>query len=166
MNYPSINAKELPKLVQIVEQAVAEDDYLDPANCPYDEGTIGLIRRLIDAVPSGRAPDADAPTRGKVGRPTKGPIIPMDEVEAEIDEIRKELASLKIEGTVMETSDRIQVIKTRAALIERVIGMKERTADLKRYHNFVRVVIDIMEQHLSPKERESVMKELKHYEEA
>jgi len=167
MNYPTLNVKQLTNLLSIVEQAAEDPAYLNPENCPYDPNTIKLIQRTIELI---RGPDITAdistPTRGKVGRPTKGPSIPMDEVEREVDEIRKELADLKIEGQVMEIADRIQVIKTRAALIERVIGMKERTADVKRYHSFVKQVIGIMEEHLPPKEREAVVAELKEYVEA
>jgi hypothetical protein len=166
MNYPTINAKELPKLVKIVEQAADDPEYLDPAKCPYDEKTIALIRKLVD--PTGIAGATTRmgevrPERGKVGRPSKGPAISVEEVEREVNEIRQELASLKVEGQQMETSDRIQVIKTRAALIERVIGMKERVADIKRFHSFVTTVIGIMEEHLEPKDRDKVLEELKVY---
>lgn len=164
MNYPTINAKDMPKLVSIIEQAAAEPKYLDPEACPYDEKTINNIRRILEVCSTDRIAVATVrPERGKVGRPAKGPSIPIDEVEREVDEIRKELADLKVDGQTMETSDRIQVIKTRAALIERVIGMKERIADVKRYHSFVQTVISIMEQHLSPKERDAVMEELRVY---
>jgi hypothetical protein len=167
MTYPTINAKELPKLVQIVEQAVANEKYLNPESCPYDEKSIANIRRIIEACESSPLAIATVrPERGKVGRPAKGPTIPMDEVEREVDEIRKELADLKIEGQTMETSDRIQVIKTRAALIERVIGMKERVADVKRIHSFIATVVGMMEEHLNPKERDVLMKELKNYVES
>jgi hypothetical protein len=164
MNYPTLNVKNLKALVAIVEEAARDQSYLDPEVCPYDEATIQLIRRVIQ-VSDGVSEIARAtvPARGKVGRPTKGPAIPLDEVETEVNEIRQELASLKIDGQTMETSDRIQVIKTRAALIERVISMKERIADVKRFHDFVRVVVGIMEEHLDPKIRDSVMEELKGY---
>lgn len=165
MSYPTIKATDLPKLVSIVEQAAADPKYLDPASCPYDEKSINNIKRILEVCSTiGQyAVERGPPARGKVGRPTKGPSIPIDEVEREVDEIRKELADLKVDGQTMETSDRIQVIKTRAALIERVIGMKERIADVKRYHSFVQTVIGIMEQHLSPKERETVLEELKQH---
>lgn len=164
MNYPTINAKDMPKLVDIIEQAVADPKYLNPEACPYDEKTIANVKRIIEVCTAAEsASGAKRPERGKVGRPSKGPSIPIDEVEREVDEIRKELADLKVDGQTMETSDRIQVIKTRAALIERVIGMKERIADVKRFHSFVQTVIGIMEQHLSPKERDAVMEELKAY---
>lgn len=165
MDYPKLNIKELPKLVSIVTQAADDESYLDPSNCPYDEGTIRLIKDVLDSAKKGIIIDHTTPERGKVGRPSKQVTIPLDEVEKEVDEIRKELADLKIEGRTMETSDRIQIIKTRAALIERVIGMKERVGTLKEYHNFIQVVISIMEEHLDPKIREKVLSELKKHAE-
>lgn len=164
MNYPTIKANDLPKLVQIIEQASADDKYLDPASCPYDEATIKNIKRILSLCDGDRIASATVrPERGKVGRPSKSPAIPIDEVESEIKGIQDELASLKIEGQTMETADRIQVIKTRAALIERVLVMKERVTDIRKFHSFVQTVIGIMEQHLSPKERDSILQELKPY---
>lgn len=163
-NYPTINAKNMASLVSIVEQAAADNDYLDPATCPYDPGTIDMIRRILavgglDAIVHATI----RPERGKVGRPSKAPSIPISEVEKEIDEIRQELGTLKIDGQTMETSDRIQVIKTRAALIERILGMKERIADVKRFHSFVTVVIGIIEEHVPVENREQLLMELKSY---
>lgn len=160
MDYPKINVKELSKLVSIVEQAMNDDSYLDPANCPYDEGTVNLIKRLLREVV---VVDHSVPDKGKVGRPSKQPIIPLDEVEKEIDEIRKELVDLKVEGQTMETKDRIQVIKTRAALIERVLAMKTEIGGLKRFNDFVKTVIGIIQDYIEPKEREKLLQELKGY---
>jgi hypothetical protein len=154
----------MPKLVSIIEQAAADDKYLDPSGCPYYEKTIDNIKRILEVCGAdGGHANSGRPVRGKVGRPSSAPTIPIDEVEREVNEIRKELADLKIDGQTMETSDRIQVIKTRAALIERVIGMKERIADVKRFHSFVTTVIGIMEQHLPAKDRDAVMEELKQH---
>ena len=165
MDYPKLNAKELPKLVSIVEQAANDENYLDPSNCPYDEGTIKLIKNVLDAAKKAIIIDTSKPGRGKVGRPSHQVAIPLDEVEKEIDEIRKELVDLKIDGQTMDTSDRIQIIKTRAALIERVLAMKERIGGLKEYNSFITTVISIMEEHLDAKDREKVIRELKQYAE-
>lgn len=163
MNYPKLNVKELPKLVAIVEQAISEEGYLDPSNCPYDEATIKLIKSILDAAKQDIIIDHTQPSRGKVGRPSHQPTIPLEEVEREIDEIRKELADLKIDGQTMDTSDRIQVIKTRAALIERVLGMKERIGGVKQFNSFVQTVISIMQDYIDAKDRESLIGELKQY---
>ena len=165
MNYPKLNVKELPKVVEIIEQAVADPDYLDPSNCPYDGATIQLIRNAMKATDKGVVVQSGRSERGKVGRPTKQIAIPLDEVEREIDEIRKELADLKIDGRTMETSDRIQVIKTRAALIERVLAMKERIGGVKEFNSFVTNVIGIMQDHIDPANRETLIMELKRYAE-
>lgn len=164
MTYPTINAKSMTALLSIIEQAAVDPKYLDPADCPYDPGTITMIKRILEV--SGADPIAQAtlrPERGKVGRPSKAPSIPISEVEKEIDEIRQELGTLKIDGQSMETSDRIQVIKTRAALIERILGMKERVADVKRFHSFVTVVLGIIEEHVPVENREQLLTELKSY---
>ena len=166
MDYPKLNVKEIAKLVSIVEQASEDEKYLDPTNCPYDEGTITLIKRVMQVAEQAVVVQTGGPERGKVGRPSKQPIIPLDEVEKEIDEIRQELANLKVEGQAMETKDRIQVIKTRAALIERVLDMKTEIGGLKRFNAFVNTVIGIMQDHLDGPDREKVLLELKNYVES
>lgn len=163
MNYPQIELRQVDAIASIVEKAINDPAYLNPENCPYDRATVKSIQRLVEL--SSPITVDDKPTKGKVGRPTKGPIIPLSDVEKEIDEIRKELNTLKIDGQTMETSDRIQVIKTRAALIERILGMKERISDVKRFHAFVQTVINIMDTELEPKSRERILQDLKKYSE-
>lgn len=163
MNYPTIDLKQVDAIAIIVENAINDPSYLNPENCPYDRKTVKTIQKLVDL--SAPTQIVNKPVRGKVGRPSKGPTIPMSEVEKEIDEIRQELATLKVDGQTMETSDRIQVLKTRAALVERILGMKERVSDVKRFHSFVQTVISIMEEELDPKSRDRVIEELKQYAE-
>jgi len=63
----------------------------------------------------------------------------------------------------LETADRIQIIKTRAALMEKMLAMKERTNSLKKQSAFVSNVIAIMEDIMDQPQREEMIKKLEAY---
>lgn len=163
--YPEIEITEISRVAEIVEMAVADPTYLDPGVCPYDEDAILKLRQMVDWLhPTARA-SLDNPERKTAGRPTKKTLIPLDEVEKEVDDIRKEIAQLKTDARGLETADRIQIIKTRAALVEKIIAMKERINSQKKQQSFVAEVIAIMEDILEQSQREEMIKRLEPYSE-
>lgn len=161
MKYPAIGLTEIQTFLEILENAQGDSAYFDPAFCPYDETIVQELRKVVQAMDVTTVAVVDA--KNPVGRPTKAVALPVDEVEKEINEIRTELASLKLDGQSLEVADRIQIIKTRAALLEKVIGMKERTNNLKRQSLFITNVIGIMEDNMAQTEREKVIKQLEPY---
>ena len=165
--YPTISLTELTKLKTIIQNAADDPKYLDGRICPYDKPVRDFLKSLIlDPVVSATlAPQKIGVERGKVGAPKKGPALPMSELEKEFNELRQEITTLKTDAKGLEPHERIQVVKTRAALIEKIIAMKERIINMKEIQAFKATVIQIMEDELPQESRLRVLEKLEHFAE-
>jgi hypothetical protein len=161
--YPTVSLTELQKLKAIITSAGDDPRYLDGRVCPYDKPTRELLKSLIPdpviAATLGQAGEE----RKKQGRPKAGPVLPMSELEKEFDDLRKEIQSLKTDAKGLEPHERIQVVKTRAALIEKILSMKERIGNINRVEKFVATVIQIMEDELPQDVRLRVIEKFEPY---
>lgn len=160
--YPSIGLNDLTNFIHIIEQAIEDPTYLDITQCPYDKEIMERLRKLVDWTHplAGKTTEEQ---KNPVGRPSKQVILPIDEVQKEVEDIRKDLNQLKLDSTGLETADKIQIIKTRAALVEKIIAMKERIGSIKKQQNFISTVIGVMEDVMEQKQREEVIKKLEPY---
>jgi hypothetical protein len=69
---------------------------------------------------------------GKRGPKAKSSGVDMDAVAKEIQNIRDELKQLKLDSQGAQTADKIQIIKTRATLVEKLIGMDEKANNQRK----------------------------------
>lgn len=162
--YPPLDLDQLMSAIFVIEASVDDVNYLDPATCPYDAEIRKRLNKLSLWITSNQAAaPKPAIEPAPVGRPRSGPVLPVEEIEKEMDEIRKEIGQLKLDSKDLETADRIQIIKTRAALVEKIIAMKERTNNLKKQAAFVSNVIGIMEDILEQPQRDEMIKRLEPY---
>ena len=162
--YPTLSLTELEKVKNVVENAKADPRYLDGRVAPYDKKTRELIKSFIpDPILS--ATIVPGEEKGKVGRPRKDAGIPMTELEKEFDDLRKEIQSLKTDAKGLEPHERIQVVKTRAALIEKILSMKERIGNINKVNKFVANVMEILEVEVPQEARLRIIDKLAEYKE-
>lgn len=163
MNYPTIDIEEFNKITKLLEEAITDPNILDPSVCPYDASMIEKLKKLTNWVhPAARASLEDA-EKNPVGRPTKKVILPIEEIENEINDLRKDISQLKVDAKGLETADRIQIIKTRATLFEKMIAIKERTNNMKKQQEFINDVIAIMDDVMEQPQREKMIKRMEPY---
>ena len=162
--YPTVSLTELTKLKTIIVNAEQDPKSLDGRVCPYDKPTGELIKSLI-VDPIVAATVVSGPERKQVGAPKKGPVLPMDEVENEFNELRKEIQELKADAKGLEPNEKIQIVKTRAALIEKVIAMKERINDMRRNTRVIATVMAILEDEVPQENRLRVIEKLQAFAE-
>lgn len=96
----------------------------------------------------------------KRGRKSNAPTLSEEqtgEIEQEAMELLKELKDLKAAGK-LDTDTKIQVIKAKTALIEKVVNIQERFYNVRKVAHFQKVVIDILTD-LVPEDDRSVMME-------
>jgi hypothetical protein len=163
MIYPTIDIEEFDKLTKLLEEAITDPNILDPSVCPYDPAIAEKLKKLTNWLhPAARA-SLDDGEKNPVGRPTKKVILPIEEIENEINDLRKDISQLKVDAKGLETADRIQIIKTRATLFEKMIAIKERTNNMKKQQQFVSTVIAIMEDIMEQPQREKMIKLMEPY---
>lgn len=163
--YPTISVSELQKLKVILTNAGDDPKYLDGRVCPYDKPTRELLKQLVpDPIVQATLGTAGE-ERGQVGRPKKQAALPMDELEKEFNELRTEIQQLKTDAVGLEPNERIQVVKTRAALVEKILSMKERITNINRINKFTALVIQTMEDELPQDARLRVIAKFAEYKE-
>lgn len=163
--YPTISLTELQKIKTILKNASDDPKYLDGRVAPYDKPTRETLKSLIpDPVVEATVSKAGV-ERGKIGAPKKGPVISMSDLEGEFDDLRKEIQSLKTDAAGLEPHERIQVVKTRAALIEKILGMKERIGNINKVDKFMALVIEVMETELPQEHRLRVIEKFDQFKE-
>lgn len=162
--YPTISLTELQKLKTILNNASDIPKYLDGRICPYDAATREILKELAQPPAVASLGVAGEP-RGQVGAPKKGPILPISELEKEFEDLRKEIQELKADAKGLEPNEKIQIVKTRAALVEKILSMKERITNVKKTQNFIAVVMQILEDELPQEARLRVIEKLEPYAE-
>lgn len=163
--YPTISVSELQKLKVILTNAGDDPKYLDGRICPYDKPTRELLKQLTpDPIVQATLGTAGE-ERGQVGRPKKAPVLPLSEVETELKELRDDIKQLKTDAKGLESNEQIQIIKTRAALLEKIIGMKERINNLNKMQKFTALVIQTMEDELPQDARLRVIEKFDEFKE-
>lgn len=159
-----VAVEEVIAVLSFIEDAMVDPSLLDPATSPYDDDVTKRVAKLLQvSVIQTESVDKE---KNPVGRPSQKTVLPISEVEAEVDEIRKEIAQLKVDAKGLETKDRIDIIKTRAALVEKIIGMKERITNIKQQRAFITDVMMLLEDVMEQSQREEFIKRLQPYLEA
>ena len=160
--YPAISLTELEKIKNVVEQAENDPKYLDGRIAPYDRKTRELLKSFIPDPVAAATIEPGSP-KGKVGRPKKNGMISMTELEKEFDELRGYINDLKKNVKGLEPHEQIQVVKTHAALIEKILSMKERISNINKVDKFMATVIEMMEAELPQESRLRVIEKLDEY---
>jgi len=97
---------------------------------------------------------------GKRGPKDKAGGVDVNEVAREIEEIRQELRQLKIDGKALQTADKIQLIKLRAQLVEKLVTLAERTTNVKKMSVFMSTVMTILDDLLENDARQEFMRRI------
>lgn len=162
--YPTLSMSELTKLKTVLTNAEQNPKYLDGRICPYDADVRELLKSLVPNPIVSATTEPVSLGRKKAGAPRKS-VISMGELEKEFDDLRKEIQTLKNDAKGLEPHERIQVVKTRAALIEKILSMKERIGNINKVDKFIATIIGIMEDELPQEARLRVLDKLEPYAE-
>ena len=168
-DFPLLKLPLLQSLVRMRESCVRDLDHLG-GDCPYDIETVSLLRELFAAP----AITAVAKTSGEavrsVGRPkgeaalTKLKASSADTASDELKKLQVDLASLREDGKVLhDMGDRIQVIKTGVALIEKLTVLEERQFSTKRMARFQQTVVTMLDELMPAELRAEFMARLATY---
>ncbi len=153
--YPPLDIKTLQNL-EIARQLMAEHPsyFLD---CPYEGATELLMKKWFDpSALRGRKLDAER------AEDASKPQISMEQdkwqyLYQETSDLYK---GLKNEKYASEEGDRVTYYKTMAALQEKLINLQERALGMKQISEHNKLVMNIMENVLSPTQRNEFMAKL------
>jgi hypothetical protein len=149
--FPPIRATDLVPFRLIADQLRDDPAYLDRKDCPYSPDVRDFLRNLA---PLGAVKAAASIFLGE--GTDKHEVI-----EAQIDAIYSELQNL----TTQDPGERIQISKAKAALLEKLLTMSERTLGVKNISQFKKAVLKAVDV-LSPADRTSFIDALAETEDA
>jgi len=170
--YPQFDSRALRALATIKTILISTPDYLESDGCPYDVEDRKLIKQLLakevieveKIVHIERQPtlaERAAEGGGKRGpRDAGAKTGDIDRVSVELQAIMDDLRNLKLNAKDLKPADKIQVIKTQAALLEKMITMTERATNIKKVSNFMSIVMGILDDAMTDEQRQIFMKRL------
>lgn len=152
--YPELTTKGLVPLQVIKESLERDPTYLSNPDCPYTEETKRVLTQVLSVSVSGGS-----------GRSTFFEESKTDSNEAmlhEIDRIYTDaLEMAEALNNQADASDKIQLLKARASLLQKMVEIKERTINVKMIADFQGVVVGFLEEICSKDQISDLMDRLK-----
>lgn len=146
-SYPTLDLDLLQKLLPLKEQVDTDPKFLEDA--PYAPDIKATLKALFETrVDTVVLRDGGHKEAGKRGRKRADGGISDDQaeiIEVEAAALLKELKDLKPPaGSGFDHDTKIQIIKAKTALIEKVVNIQERAFNVRKVATFQKVVIDIL----------------------
>jgi len=173
--YPQLDPRAVNTLTTIRQLMEQDPGYLDDPSCMYDEKMKEQIKGLLNpkVVEVERIVEvekivekrvevaAKAAEGGKSGPKQAGAGSKnIGAIAKELSEVQKDLRDLKTDSKGLLPADKIQILKTRAALIEKMITLEERATNIKKVSMFMSTVMGILDDAFTDEQRQVFMKRL------
>lgn len=168
MTFPILRFAALQNIAQLKAEYDRDPELFRSGTCPYDEETIAVLVKLFaptivtETIEKKVIVNENGGKRGpKEGAGLTGEDL--DEVNAELVDMLKQLRQMGEGEAKLDTGERLQIIKTKASLIEQLIKARERVLNVKHLANFQAVVISILDDLVDEDAREVFLKRLEPY---
>lgn len=161
-NFPPLRMVVLTALVDLKSNL----EILDDPQCPYDDETKSTLKKLlapeIKEVPVEK--EVIVEKRGR-GRPSKDVELSAEDKELLTEGIKDLIKALDEMGTGegLVTSERIQLTKTKTALVGELLKMRERNTTAQKVEDFMETVIKILDDFVSEADRDLFLKRLEQF---
>jgi hypothetical protein len=161
-NYPPLRLAALNQLVDLKNSMRTDPEYLTHEDCPYDNETKDLLRDLLAATTVEVAVEKIIQGEGRGrGRPSKEIRLGEDDQKIILEGIKTTLKELDdMAKSAVETSEKIQVAKTRTSLLDQLLKMQERHTAIGEVGKFIDSVIGLLDDLVDEKGRETMMARL------
>lgn len=148
--YPQIRDEQIMVLNAVTLNMEKDGGYLDSPECPYSDQIKAFFRKKID-----------------VSAAKGGEIVDLFEGEDQLglleDQIKALINDLESYGKKLEASDsteKMAYFRTKTALIEKLVNMRERVFTIKEINDFRSTVIAFMNESLTKDQITAFMKRL------
>lgn len=173
--YPQIDPRGLTALTSIKQMLESDPGYLDSEECVYDQALKDQLKALIapkvvevpvekivERIVEKKVEVAAAASEGGGKRGPKSPTAGgnADLISKELQGITQDLRDLKLNSKTLQPADKVTILKTQAALVEKMIVMEERATNIKRVSMFMSIVMGILDDVMTDDQRQTIMKRL------
>ena len=133
--YPRLSEDTASALRVVIEFSQADPSYLTHPDCPYGPEMMTLLRQLmVESAP---------PVRSEVDWESI-------DIEDQIQRVFQDLEDMSVIIINAEPNEKLAYFKTKAALLEKLIGMQERVTNLKAMAEFRSRVMDGLQRICTP----------------
>jgi hypothetical protein len=167
--YPTLRIGVLQSIVELKLLHEQDPSLLRDSTCPYDVETITALEqlfktRVVEKIVE-KIVEKEARGRGRPTTETKLTIADQELVEDSATELLGQLKELGEGEKGLDTQTKIQIIKTKATLIEQLLKLRERWHNVKRVALFQAVVIGVLDDLLLEADRDEFLKRIAPYRE-
>ena len=132
--YPTIRDEMAVALNAVVQNLEQDAGYLDHPDCPYSPAIKSFFKSKIQTTVSGGGADFDL-------------FEGADELLVLDEQIIKVINDLENFGNTLTANDvteKMAYFRTKTSLIEKLVNMRERLANLKEINDFRTIILDFM----------------------
>ena len=162
-SYPPLRLAVLTGLLEIKENL----PMLDEEGSPYDEETTNILKKLLAPTVVEKIIEKEVAVEAKTGRgrPSKDVKLTEEDQRRVTQNINELMLALDDMGTGegLVTSERIQITKTKAGLVDQLLKMRERNTSAQKVEEFMEVVIKLLEDFISEGDREIFLRRMEPY---
>lgn len=154
-DYPIIEDGAAWRVELILMKMKEDPEFLLDPECPYTEDDRQALARMVDAMPVGdediEFEDFEFDEDGNK----------WDRLESQTQKLFKSLLKEQNNLNVKDNSEKMSFFRTATSLLDKLVGIQERAANLKQIHLFHDTVMRIMEDNLDAGQRTAVMDQLR-----
>lgn len=146
--YPDIEAlgpNFLLPLQAVCEQMANDPLWLERRDCPYGDETKAKLRACLSTPKGPREPLPDEPLLEGEGK--------WDALTREAEMLYRDLSRLKAEMAGTETKDQLAFYRTATILLEKLVALGERSANLRQISEYQSRVLKVFDAVLDPEQR-------------
>lgn len=145
--YPDFPENIEFSLVVVIKALEENPNYLNEPDCPYN----GKLREQLQHL----APKAAAAAQVEDFTPRTD-----DQLEREVTQLLDDIKDFGLKLNVDDITEKMSYFRTHTNLLEKLVSMKERMGNVKSVATFQAIVLNAIEESLSPDQRTQVMEAL------
>lgn len=167
-DYPTLRIGVLQSLMELKGRIEQDSNFLKLESCPYDNETVGVLDHIF--APIERIVEIEKLIEvGSLRRPRPKDMKLSEEDQSQVEttarDLLSQLNSLGEGEKGLDTQTKIQIIKTKATLIEQLLKLRERWFNVKRTAEFQEVVIAILDDLIADRDRDEFLRRIDPYRE-
>ncbi len=166
MNYPPLRMQVLLSLVELKEKILADPEFLEKGEVPYDGDTLKTLKTLLAPQVVTNVVEKTVKVRDR-GRPAKDALSAenQDKVSQQLMKLLEDLEAMgeSEADQQLPTNERVQITKTKASIVKQVLAMQESATNVKKVSEFMETVVGILDDLVSEKDREVFLNRMEQF---
>lgn len=145
--FPPLPENAVFALDLILKRLAEDPEFLDDEDCPYTSEEKDFLSKFVAEI--SEVEEAEAELGNK-----------WDRLERESNSLFKNLTETGATLQIKDHTEKMAYFRTATSLLDKIVSIQERTANLRQIHKFHETVLNIMEDTLDAEQRTAVMERL------